>query len=676
MGKGGNINIQAGAFTLSDGAQIQTAVNSDFETLPGGRGNAGNVNVDVRGAVSITGRKGGIPSAILSSVGTGATGNGGDIKIKSGSFDMSDDARLNTTTLGQGNAGSVFIQASDAVSLANAYIFTPTKAAPGTIANGGAINIQARNLSLTKGSSLFASTGGQGNAGNISLQVADSVSLSSKSTIFSAMASGAVGNGGNIDVQAGSLSLTDESSISASNILGKGNAGNISINTVNNVSINGGAFVSSATGGQGNAGKVAIRAGGAVSIAGRGENTPSSVYNTVVDSGVGNGGDIEIHSRSFSLSDGAELSTTTLGKGDAGNVQINASNDITFTSGGQITAETLGQGNAGNVTLTAGSAASFDGVGANGRRSGIFTNVGADSGLVGKGQGGNISITAPNLSITNFTAVSSSSQGQGNAGDITINSGSVRLDNRGTIAALTNSGNGGNINLTAADFLLLRRNSSISTTAGLTQSGGDGGNITIHTPFIVALPQENSHISANAYTGKGGNVSISAQGIFGTQTRSQPTLSSDITASSQLGVQGQIAITQPEVQPTQGLVELPGIVLDASNQIAQTCPKGTAARPLGEFVVSGRGSLPPNPMEPLAGTPNLSPLATLAQSRASAQPIISPTPETTLSAAPPALVEAQGWIKDSLGRIVLVASAPEVTPSTRPTATVCPAPRP
>jgi len=757
VGKGGNINIQAGSLTLSDGAELQTAVNEAYETLPGGRGNAGNVNLDVRGAVSITGSKDGIATEIVSDVKTGATGNGGDINIKSGSFGMSDDARLNTTTLGQGNAGSVFIQASDAVSLANAYIFSAV--APGAIGNGGAINIQARNLSLTKGSSFFASTGGQGNGGNISLQVADSVSLSSKSTIYSAMAPGAVGNGGKIDLQAGSLSLTDDSSITVSNFIGKGTAGNVSINTVNHVSINGGALVGAETGGQGNAGKVTIRAGGAVSIAGRSESRPSGVDSTVEESGVGNGGDIEIQARSFSLSDGANLSSvsygkgnagniaintadsitvrdsgvrtftsgqgdagkiairagdtvsisgtsnlssavgsqavgnggdmeiqgrsfslsdgaslysTTFGKGNAGNAQINTISDITFKNGSQVNATTSGQGNAGNVIVNPGGTVSLDGAVDNGPRSGIFTTVNEEPGFVGRGKGGNINVNARTLSITNDAALSSSSSGQGSAGDITANFGSVRLDNRGVIAAATNSGDGGNINLTAADNLLLRHNSSIFTTAGLIRAGGNGGNITIHTPFIIALPQENSHISANAYTGKGGNVSISAQGIFGISARSQPTLESDITASSQLGVQGQISITQPEVQPTQGLVELPGQVLDASNQIAQTCPRSPNARRLGEFIVTGRGSLPPNPLEPLAGTPNLSPLATLDESRASALPNPSPTPETTPSASPPAIVEAQGWIKDSNGTIVLVAFAPQVTPYTRPAAKGCP----
>ncbi|PAX51442.1 S-layer family protein [Brunnivagina elsteri] len=105
--------------------------------------------------------------------------------------------------------------------------------------------------------------------------------------------------------------------------------------------------------------------------------------------------------------------------------------------------------------------------------------------------------------------------------DINVNTGSIRLDNKSAIASLTNSGNGGNIFLDINDFLVLRNSSNISTTAGLQQFGGDGGNITINIPFIIAAPGENSNIAANAFTGKGGQINITTQGIFGIEPRTQ-----------------------------------------------------------------------------------------------------------------------------------------------------------
>jgi large exoprotein involved in heme utilization and adhesion len=156
---------------------------------------------------------------------------------------------------------------------------------------------------------------------------------------------------------------------------------------------------------------------------------------------------------------------------------------------------------------------------------------------------------------------------------------------------------------------------------------------------------------------------INAQGIFGIQPRLQPTSESDITASSQSGIQGEVAIAQPEVQPTQGVLELPTEILDASNQIAQICPRGTAGQQIGRFVVSGRGSLPPNPIEPLTGSTAM-PLATIDSS-----------PTTTIATDPtstePAIVEAQGWIREN-GKVKLVATA---TPNSLSTPAVCPTPQ-
>lgn len=401
-------------------------------------------------------------------------------------------------------------------------------------------------------------------------------------------------------------------------------------------------------------------------------NSSSGIFSALEQTGVGQAGNIDITADSLSITNAAIINVTTRGKGNAGNVEINTTDDITFNNGGQVVAATFGDGNAGNITVTAGGTASFDGVG-NGLSSGIFTIVGAEPGSVGRGDGGNINLTSPTLSITNDAALSSSSFGEGFAGDININSGSVRLDNQGKIFASTNSGNGGNINLTAADFLLLRRRSGISTSGGLTQQSGDGGNITINTPFIIALPNENSDISANAYSGRGGNVNIiNVLSIFGIQARLNPTPQSDITASSELGVSGQISITEPNVQPTQGLIELPASVLDTSAQIAQVCPNGaTASRPLGEFVVTGRGSLPPNPLELMAGTTSLGPLASIEgelQANTSQQTSKSPA----ITATPNPIVEAQGWVKTPGGKIALVAHAPQATPSAPPTASACP----
>ncbi|MCC5612825.1 hypothetical protein LC612_40615, partial [Nostoc sp. CHAB 5834] len=112
-----------------------------------------------------------------------------------------------------------------------------------------------------------------------------------------------------------------------------------------------------------------------------------------------------------------------------------------------------------------------------------------------------VNISGSNSNINSGLFVNSQST-MGTAGDITVTSPRVTLDNSGTLNAESSSGNGGNISL-QTDLLLLRRGAQISTTAGTAQAGGVGGNINIDVPsgFIVAVPSENSDITANAPTG-------------------------------------------------------------------------------------------------------------------------------------------------------------------------------
>ncbi|MEH2166025.1 MAG: filamentous hemagglutinin N-terminal domain-containing protein [Nostoc sp.] len=672
IGNGGNIAVTTGLLSLTNGASIDTGTN--------GIGNAGNIFIQAAEKISLSDTNNIGLTQISTNVGDKARGNSGTINIQARNLSL-DNAYINAFTLGQGNAGTISIKVDDTLSLNNQANFSSATSELG--GNGGDIDIQTGKLSLNNGSYFFASTFGKGNAGNISIQATDTVYLANSSNISSAISETGVGNAGNIDIFAKSFSLDGESAIFNSNLGGKGNAGNISINTQDNVSFTGGSSLSNGTSGEGNGGNIKIQAGGAVTISGRSERLSSGIFSGVLETGVGNSGDIEIVARSlelsdgadlftlsngegnagnvfittsgnttikdsniatiiatdgnagkiairaggdvsisgksflssflylnavgksgdieiqgrnFSLSDGAALLSITGGKGNAGNVLINATGDISFTNGAKINAATIGQGNAGNVTVNAGGKFSLQGTTLDGSNfdTGIFSIVGVDAGFTGKGKGGNINVTARDLSL-NGAALSASSQGDGIAGNININSGTVQLDNKGIIAAATTSGDGGNINLTATDLLLLRRNSNITTTAGLAKSGGDGGNININSKFIAASPEENSDISANAYTGSGGRVQINSQGIFGIEARTKPTGKSDITASSELGVSGTTNINAPDTSYIQNsFTGTSPNVIDTNALIANSCISGSSKQK-GTFFITGSGALRNSP---------------------------------------------------------------------------------
>jgi filamentous hemagglutinin family protein len=745
VGKGGNIDINATTLSLTDGAQLVTSTRSAFATQPAGRGNAGNVNVKVTGTVNISGQKNDFSSGIGSDVETGTIGNGGSITIDSGDFSLSDGAFLSASTYGVGNAGNVTVSAKNTVDLANGSILSAVEA--GGVGEGGNININATTLSLTDGTQLVTSTrsasatqpAGQGDAGNVNVKVTGTVDIAGgkngfNSGIRSFVNTGTIGNGGSITIDSGNFSLSDGAQLIASTS-GVGNAGNVSVSAKNAVDLANGDILStvdaggvgeggnininattlsltdsaqlltvtrgaSATqpAGQGDAGNVNVKVTGTVDIAG-GKNGFNSGIRSNVDTGtIGHGGNIIIDAGDFSLRDGAILTASTSGVGNAGNVRIKAKDAVTVAGTSQVIGissalftftDSTSTGIGGDITVNTNifrisNGALLDARTRNDQKGGDITaNANVFEALNGgqlttttssNGRAGKITVNAddqltingidPSYSdrITNFpdnvaniganSGLFVSSTGSGITGDIEINSNLITLDNQGKLNAESASGNGGNINVNS-DLLLLRRNSQISTNAGTEKLGGNGGNININSKFIVAVPNENSDISANAFTGTGGRVDITTNGIFGILPQKSLTENSDITASSQLGVSGEVTINSPDTDPSRGLIQLPSNFVDASRQIAQGCtPRGR--KNASRFIATGRGGLPQSPNEPLRGRAvitgwvDLPPQATAITDKLST---------ASVNKSADQIVEAQRWIVDAKGDVVLMAQS-------------------
>ncbi|MEH2084420.1 MAG: filamentous hemagglutinin N-terminal domain-containing protein [Nostoc sp.] len=617
-GKGGNININATTLSLTDGAQLLTTTRGASATQPAGQGDAGNVNVLVTGAVDIAGKKNGSFSGIRSNVETGTFGNGGSITIDSGDFSLSDGARLSALTSGVGNAGNVRVSAKNAVDLAGNVSILSTVEAGGK-GKGGNININATTLSLTDGTQLLTITrgasatqpAGQGDAGNVNILVTGTVNITGEknnfsSAIISYVETGTFGNGGSINIDSSDFSLSD------------------------------GARLFASTSGVGNAGNIRINAKDAINVYGTSQQRRfSSALFTFTDStSTGKGGNITINTNIFRLSDGALLDARTRNNQKGGDITVNA-NLFEALNGGQLTSTTSSNGRAGKITVNADEQVIIRGIDPSysdriTKFPNNVLNIGANSGLF--------------VSAT----------GSGITGDIEINSPKITLDNQGKLNAESASGNGGNINLNS-DFLLLRRNSQISTNAGTEKLGGNGGDININSRFIVAVPKENSDISANAFTGIGGRVDITTNGIFGILPQKSPNENSDITASSQLGVSGEVTINSPDTDPSRGLIQLPSNLVDASQQIAQGCTprRGQNA---SSFIATGRGGLPQSPNEPLRGRAVITGWVDLP---ARATAITDKSSTASMTKSSDQIVEAQGWIADANGNIMLVAQSPQ-----------------
>ena len=362
-----------------------------------------------------------------------------------------------------------------------------------------------------------------------------------------------------------------------------------------------------------------------IKIQGTSTNGVASVFETTSFLGEGNAGDIEINTASLLTADGGQIATVTTGEGNAGNLTINATEFVELKRAAETT------------------------------RGGLFASA-----FQGTGDGGNLNVNTKQLtvedgatiSVSNFQSRNLAPPGQGAPGNLNITAESVNL-NEGIITAEANSGAKGNISI-VSDNLVLQNNSLLTTNA---QGEATGGNITIETDTLTAL--DNSDITANAIDNFAGRVNITATGIFGTEFRPQQTPQSDITASSALGAEfsGVVQLNTPDVDPASGLSQLPQNVIDSTSVVAAKCP----ASQLGNtFVITGQGGLPDNPSHSLRSTSVWHDLRAIAPEQLEKSDISLPKQHIRHTTP---IIEAKGWQVGERGQIILTAEASKVVPS-------------
>lgn len=499
-------------------------------------------------------------------------GDAGNITIPNARNITLNQSEIAASTSGQGNTGIIDLNASQTINLNNSQINSSVE--PGAVGNSRQIILNTPQLTLDNNAQITASTAGVGNAGNISIPKANSTILNNNSLISTAVENTAQGQGGDIAIQTDTLSLDNQSQIRASTA-GDGDAGNINLKTQTLTLNNQSQIASTAESGTpGDGGDINLTTenlilNNASQITTRSQGQPSA-----------DAGKIKLQANQVTLDHNSQITaTTSAGKG--GSIDLTA-NSLILNQGSQFRTTTSGSNNAGDITLKIRDKITFTGA-----NSGIF----ADTDLNSFGNGGRIFIDPINLTIQAGAAVSVNSQGRGIGGDIEIQANSLTLDN-GKITAQTTSTNGGNITLRIQDLLQLSNGSQISTTAGTAQAGGDGGNIDIDPVFILSNFYDNNDISANAFTGKGGNIKITTQGILGLAITDGLTPFSDITASSEFGLDGNIIINTAGIDPTRGLEKLTTQAINP--QIRQGC-QATGGKTNAEFYNLGRGGLPENP---------------------------------------------------------------------------------
>ena len=283
-------------------------------------------------------------------------------------------------------------------------------------------------------------------------------------------------NGGSIVIRGGQL-VVENAKISATE-------GGIDIALTDGLEVlNGGQITTSATG-TSKGGNIAINSPSVVVDGQDNSTTPTRVAaETSSDNPLATGGDIVVHATSVQVLRGAEVSVSTFGAANAGQVDITTSTLLVDAGPNQSPTQI-----AANAAGLAGTAS---------------------------GAGGAIIVHADSIDIENGAAMIASTLGDANAGTINVNAGSLTV-NAGTLTTLTSgAGLGGEIRLNCGNITLNGPFSSISaTTFGLNgQSPAGSGGIIDITAGSLRL-ENDAGISASTYgDGRGGDINIKANSL-------------------------------------------------------------------------------------------------------------------------------------------------------------------
>ncbi|MGL5875552.1 MAG: filamentous hemagglutinin N-terminal domain-containing protein [Xenococcaceae cyanobacterium] len=581
-----NVTIKGKRVSLQDGSDIL------IQNL--GEDDGGNLKINATESIELIGGQNPARRLAIASVSNQGTGNGGNLEIYTGSLRLLNGATIATRKLGQGKAGNVIIKADEIDLSGKAFDSSLGNSITSSVNNfgqGGNVTIEAKRLRINNGGQISAVTLGEGNSGNLKLLVSDSIDIVGTRTfqndatgileiyssgLFASVEPEAQGNGGSLTVKSDRLRLSEGAKISTSTFA-QGNAGDITVIT-----------------------------------------RDLEVKDIVID---------DIGSLSGLL---ANVEENAIGRG--GNLKI-MTEQLRILDGGQVSASTFGNGNAGNVSINAKSV-ELKGTSPDGR---FASNLAAVS--TTPFNAGSLNINTESLSVRDRAQVNVNNDNpQGGAGNLSVRAKSIFLDNGGTLNAEVNTGDRGNIDL-HANNIQLRRGSAINSNAfGMAV----GGNISIVSDNLLLL--ERSSISTNAMQNFGGRINISTQGRFISPD-------SNISAISELGAffSGIIEINNLEIDPQSAFADLPEETVEPSQQIVTSCGVGRDY----SLVVSGRGGIPENPMQTVSNSKIWTDLRVLDRDKVAQQNTSKEARITTSYSKP---IEAQQWKQNERGNLELIAT--------------------
>lgn len=308
-------------------------------------------------------------------------------------------------------------------------------------------------------------------------------------------------------------------------------------------------------------------------------NLRSSIRSETLD--LGEGANINISANRLALEDGAMIRTYSFSDGIGGSIKIDISHSIELFPPSSIIATTYSKGNAGNINLSA---------------SELHSNIGGiSSSTFGDGNGGMIEANIDLIEITGNSSgnrgnIAATSWATGNAGNVSINTSQLILKGGASLSSSSFAhGNAGNISISASRSIQVtgtgknksskKSNNTQTTIRSAVQSvnpaarkafklpdviSSNSGNLNINAP-IINITQGGVVTVENQGTGKAGKLKINADSIRLNET-------GKITASAESGKGGDIFLTSKNLsishdsQITAAGIENSGkIIIDTNN---------------------------------------------------------------------------------------------------------------
>ncbi|BAY22050.1 filamentous hemagglutinin outer membrane protein [Calothrix sp. NIES-2100] len=531
---------QGGAIILNAGANIVTStVSSSSSSLFGTAGTGGTITLNANANINIET----LDSSSFSSSGTADAG--GAITISAGDSIkfQEDDISAETYILnsrGSINSSGATGSGNIAINSNAPFVFDNGTISSDTFGSGkaGSIQISAPSISLTSGAQISASTHSTGSGGDITLVASDQVELTGETTkiprgIFlqnDSFNSVEIPPGTFLGgyIPNGTTSQPPEGTVFPSGVFSQttvgstGSAGNLKIETGRLIINNGGAIATTTFGQNSNAGNISINADSMIIDNG-------SILSGVAGGARGNSGTIDLQTRLLEIKKGGIVQTQTLGRGTAGEITVNATEQVNISGAGSALRSSSGGDNSllGNINSAE--------IGAGGDINLTTTNLSVvdnavfDATTVTNAPGGNITLNSNVFTTTTGGKLLTSTSGGGNAGDIVVNVEELQLGaNSGLFAETRSTANAGNLTiqpLNDGQNLLVNLEDGAQISAA-TFNSGKGGTLTVTAPESITIRGNGSIVSAETTgKGRGGDLTLDTGSLI-VQDQAQVTVSS------------------------------------------------------------------------------------------------------------------------------------------------------